>query len=193
MSKLEKEQRVALGLVAARLRPQRGAARRDSAVRATGLTFAPEAGTQRMRDVVNKNVTEEQLMETAERVFSRGWSRMKLYFMIGLPTEEDEDVRGIVETGAQARATSAASAEGPQRAEVTVSVSDARAQAAHAVSVVRAWTRSRDRAAQAALLQRRGARRPGVELSMHDSRRLVARGRARARRSPARATCIERA
>lgn len=51
-------------------------------VRATGLTFAPEAGTQRMRDVVNKNVTEEQLMTTAERVFSRGWQKMKLYFMI---------------------------------------------------------------------------------------------------------------
>src|SRR5688572_9717546 len=67
-------------------------------VRATGLTFAPEAGTQRMRDVVNKNVTEEQLLETADRVFSRGWSKMKLYFMIGLPTEEEEDVRGIVET-----------------------------------------------------------------------------------------------
>jgi len=72
-------------------------------VRATGLTFAPEAGTQRMRDVVNKNVTEAQLMETAERVFSRGWSKMKLYFMIGLPTERDEDVLGIVETGRKAR------------------------------------------------------------------------------------------
>jgi radical SAM family uncharacterized protein/radical SAM-linked protein len=72
-------------------------------VRATGLTFAPEAGTQRMRDVVNKNVTEAQLMETAERVFTRGWSKMKLYFMIGLPTEEDEDVLGIVETGRKAR------------------------------------------------------------------------------------------
>ncbi|MBN8616209.1 MAG: TIGR03960 family B12-binding radical SAM protein [Deltaproteobacteria bacterium] len=72
-------------------------------VRATGLTFAPEAGTQRMRDVVNKNVTEEQLMTTAERVFSRGWSKMKLYFMIGLPTEEEEDVRGIVQTAARAR------------------------------------------------------------------------------------------
>ncbi len=72
-------------------------------VRATGLTFAPEAGTQRMRDVVNKNVTEEQLMETAERVFSRGWSKMKLYFMIGLPTEQDEDVLGIVDTGRKAR------------------------------------------------------------------------------------------
>ena len=66
----------------------------------SGLTFAPEAGTQRMRDVVNKNVTEEQLDGDARaRVFSRGWHRMKLYFMIGLPTEEDDDVRGIVETG----------------------------------------------------------------------------------------------
>jgi radical SAM-linked protein len=68
-------------------------------VRATGLTFAPEAGTQRMRDVVNKNVTEEDLIRTAHRVLSRGWRRMKLYFMIGLPTETDEDVAGIMETG----------------------------------------------------------------------------------------------
>jgi radical SAM family uncharacterized protein/radical SAM-linked protein len=72
-------------------------------VRATGVTFAPEAGSQRMRDVVNKNVTEEQLMETAERVFSRGWSSMKLYFMIGLPTEEESDVREIVRVGMRAR------------------------------------------------------------------------------------------
>jgi radical SAM family uncharacterized protein/radical SAM-linked protein len=72
-------------------------------VRASGVTFAPEAGSQRMRDVVNKNVTEEQLMETAERVFSRGWSSMKLYFMIGLPTEEESDVREIVRVGARAR------------------------------------------------------------------------------------------
>jgi radical SAM family uncharacterized protein/radical SAM-linked protein len=71
-------------------------------VRAGGLTFAPEAGTQRMRDVVNKNVTEEQLLETAERIFAKGWDRMKLYFMIGLPTEQDEDVLGIVETGRRA-------------------------------------------------------------------------------------------
>jgi radical SAM family uncharacterized protein/radical SAM-linked protein len=70
---------------------------------AKGLTFAPEAGTQRMRDVVNKNVTEAQLLETARRVFSRGWQKMKLYFMIGLPTEEDDDVRGIVETGSRAQ------------------------------------------------------------------------------------------
>jgi radical SAM-linked protein len=71
-------------------------------VRASGLTFAPEAGTQRMRDVINKNVTEEQLMETAERSFSRGFDKMKLYFILGLPTEEDEDVLGIVEVGKNA-------------------------------------------------------------------------------------------
>ena len=91
-------------------------------VRATGLTFAPEAGTQRMRDVVNKNVTEEQLMETAERVFSRGWSKMKLYFMIGLPTEEAEDVAGIVQTGARARDVGRRVQKG-RGPEVTVSVS----------------------------------------------------------------------
>ncbi len=91
-------------------------------VRATGLTFAPEAGSQRMRDVVNKNVTEEQLLETAERVFSRGWGKMKLYFMIGLPTETDDDVRGIVETGARAIQAGRRAARG-KAAEVTVSVS----------------------------------------------------------------------
>jgi radical SAM family uncharacterized protein/radical SAM-linked protein len=91
-------------------------------VRATGLTFAPEAGSQRMRDVVNKNVTEDQLLETAERVFSRGWGRMKLYFMIGLPTETDEDVLGIVQTGTRTLTAGRKAAAG-KPAEVTVSVS----------------------------------------------------------------------
>jgi radical SAM family uncharacterized protein/radical SAM-linked protein len=75
-----------------------------SRVRATGLTFAPEAGTQRMRDVINKNITEQQLQETAERVFARGWQSVKLYFMIGLPTEEEEDVRAIARVGGRTRA-----------------------------------------------------------------------------------------
>jgi radical SAM family uncharacterized protein/radical SAM-linked protein len=70
-------------------------------MRAGGLTFAPEAGTQRMRDVITKNVTEEDIVESAHRVFGRGFQRMKLYFMIGLPTEEDADVRGIVETASR--------------------------------------------------------------------------------------------
>lgn len=66
-----------------------------SSVRKSGLTFAPEAGTQRMRDVINKNVTEQELLETAQIAFSGGYSAVKLYFMLGLPTETDEDVEGI--------------------------------------------------------------------------------------------------
>lgn len=68
-------------------------------VRKTGLTFAPEAGTQRMRDVINKGVTEEDLRTTMEQIFALGWSRVKLYFMIGLPTETYEDLEGIAELG----------------------------------------------------------------------------------------------
>ena len=66
-----------------------------ASVRKSGLTFAPEAGTQRMRDVINKNVTEEELKRTVQIAFNNGWSKVKLYFMIGLPTETDEDVMGI--------------------------------------------------------------------------------------------------
>jgi radical SAM family uncharacterized protein/radical SAM-linked protein len=90
--------------------------------RISGLTFAPEAGTQRMRDVVNKNVTEAHIEESSRRVFGRGWHRLKLYFMIGLPTEEDDDVRGIVETG-QRMLRIGREVLGNKRAEVTVSVS----------------------------------------------------------------------
>jgi radical SAM superfamily enzyme YgiQ (UPF0313 family) len=70
-------------------------ARLASGGRKSGLTFAPEAGTQRLRDVINKNVTEEDLIETVSRAFAAGWHRVKLYFMIGLPTETDEDIAGI--------------------------------------------------------------------------------------------------
>ncbi len=65
--------------------------------RRTGLTFAPEAGTQRLRDVINKNVTEEDLLTAAEAAFTAGWDSLKLYFMIGLPTETLDDVAGIAE------------------------------------------------------------------------------------------------
>jgi radical SAM family uncharacterized protein/radical SAM-linked protein len=92
-----------------------------ASMRITGLTFAPEAGTQRMRDVVNKNVGEHHIEESANRVFARGWNRLKLYFMIGLPTEEDEDVRGIVETGE--RMLQVGRKHVGKRAQVTVSVS----------------------------------------------------------------------
>lgn len=64
-------------------------------VRKSGLTFAPEAGSQRLRNVINKGITEEDLIKTVSYVFREGWSTIKLYFMIGLPTETDEDVMGI--------------------------------------------------------------------------------------------------
>ena len=66
-------------------------------VRKSGLTFAPEAGTQRLRDVINKNLTEEEILTTCANAFSGGWNNVKLYFMLGLPTETDEDVLGIAD------------------------------------------------------------------------------------------------
>ncbi len=66
-------------------------------LRKSGLTFAPEAGTQRLRDVINKNLTEDEILSTCANAFSGGWNNVKLYFMLGLPTETDEDVLGIAE------------------------------------------------------------------------------------------------
>ena len=66
-------------------------------VRKSGLTFAPEAGTQRLRDVINKNLTEDEILNTCSQAFEGGWNNVKLYFMLGLPTETDEDVLGIAE------------------------------------------------------------------------------------------------
>ena len=72
-------------------------AHRMQQVRKSGLTFAPEAGTQRLRDVINKGVTEENLLEACGAAFRQGWKQVKLYFMMGLPTETDEDVIGIAD------------------------------------------------------------------------------------------------
>lgn len=68
-------------------------------VRKSGLTFAPEAGTQRLRDVINKNVTEEEIFRTCKTAFEGGYTAVKLYFMLGLPTETDEDLEGIAALG----------------------------------------------------------------------------------------------
>jgi radical SAM family uncharacterized protein len=90
-------------------------------VRKSGLTFAPEAGTQRLRDVINKGVTEEDLLRTTEAAFRAGWSNIKLYYMIGLPTETYEDLDGIVD---QARKVLDISRRAGRRgARVTVSAS----------------------------------------------------------------------
>lgn len=89
-------------------------------VRAAGLTLAPEAGSERLRDVINKNVRDQDLLEAAHRVFSAGWHRLKLYFMVGLPTETDDDVRAIANL---AREVWRIGRHHSSRAQVTVSVS----------------------------------------------------------------------
>lgn len=66
-------------------------------VRKSGLTFAPEAGTQRLRNVINKGLTEEEILRGASLAFNGGWNRVKLYFMVGLPTETEEDLQGIID------------------------------------------------------------------------------------------------
>jgi radical SAM superfamily enzyme YgiQ (UPF0313 family) len=76
-----------------------GTAAQIQRVRRTGLTFAPEGGTWRMRQVINKLISEEDLYGAVDAAFSQGWRRVKLYFLVGLPTERDEDVLGIAELG----------------------------------------------------------------------------------------------
>jgi radical SAM family uncharacterized protein/radical SAM-linked protein len=89
-------------------------------IRRTGLTLAPEAGTQRLRDVINKGVGEEELLAHTGQAFSLGWQSVKLYFMIGLPTETEEDLRGILDLCLKVRATAGANA---RRLQVTAAVS----------------------------------------------------------------------
>lgn len=87
-------------------------------VRRTGFTIAPEAGTQRLRDVINKGVSDAQILETCLNVFRMGWKGVKLYFMLGLPTETDEDLEGIIELARRLRSLPEAKGK-----DITVSVS----------------------------------------------------------------------
>ncbi|MDO8987909.1 MAG: TIGR03960 family B12-binding radical SAM protein, partial [Coriobacteriia bacterium] len=91
--------------------------------RKSGLTLAPEAGTQRLRDVINKNVTEKDLLTAVSTAFNSGWRRVKLYFMIGLPTETDEDVAGIGALVAKVMEHARAATPPDQRGSVRVGVS----------------------------------------------------------------------
>ena len=92
-----REERVAISLPSLRVETLTSSLiQQIQGVRKTGFTLAPEAGTERLRRVINKGNTEEDLLSTIQRVFSEGWRLVKLYFMIGLPTEEEEDLRGIV-------------------------------------------------------------------------------------------------
>ena len=92
-------------------------------VRRSSLTFAPEAGTQRLRDAINKNVTEEEVLQTASQAFAGGWTAVKLYFMLGLPTETDEDVQGIAALAQKVVDAYYANPDKPKGKSVTVSVS----------------------------------------------------------------------
>ena len=92
--------------------------------RKSGLTFAPEAGTQRLRDVINKNVTQDELLASCRTAFAGGYSAVKLYFMLGLPTETDEDVLGIADLAARVMHAWRESASNKQRGvRITVSTS----------------------------------------------------------------------
>ncbi len=92
-----------------------------SRLRRTGVTLAPEAGSQRLRDVINKGISNEDLFGHVQKVFELGWSRIKLYFMIGLPTETREDVEAIPDLCLQVRAL--ARKAGTKRLKITASVS----------------------------------------------------------------------
>ena len=92
-------------------------------VRKSGLTFAPEAGTQRLRDVINKNVTEEEIINTCKMAFAGGYTAVKLYFMLGLPTETDEDLKGIADLGQKIVDTYYSMPNKPKGKSVSVSIS----------------------------------------------------------------------
>ncbi|HHX73470.1 MAG TPA: TIGR03960 family B12-binding radical SAM protein [Firmicutes bacterium] len=98
-------------------------AREVQRLRKSGLTFAPEAGTQRLRDVINKNITEEDLLVAVKEAFAAGWTSVKLYFMLGLPTETDEDLHGIADLAKRVlQAFKEAGGQGRPRVTVSVSV-----------------------------------------------------------------------
>lgn len=97
-------------------------AREVRRVRKSGFTIAPEAGTQRLRNVINKNLNEEQILNACRLAFEAGWDLIKLYFMIGLPTETDADVDGLVDLAHEILATGRRNARG-RRVEVTLSAS----------------------------------------------------------------------
>jgi len=89
--------------------------------RKTGLTFAPEAGSERLRRIINKNTTEDELLETAAAAFARGWTSLKLYFMLGLPTETEEDVEQTVQLVAKIRSVGRTAKGGMPQVRISLS------------------------------------------------------------------------
>ena len=109
-------------------------------MRRTGLTFAPEAGSWRLRQVINKLILEEDLYAAVDAAYSQGWRRVKLYFLTGLPTEMDDDTLGIAEL---ANNVIDIGRKYTKQASCTVSVGGFVPEAAHAVPVVRPEQRRR--------------------------------------------------
>jgi len=132
----------------------------------TGLTFAPEAGSERLRRVINKSATDDDLLQTAETAFSRGWTSLKLYFMVGLPTETLEDVEGIVYFVHKVRQTGRKYAKGRLRIRVSAS---AFIPKAHTPFQWVAQDTEEDLRAKYDIL-RAGLRKGGVQLSWQDSK-----------------------
>jgi radical SAM family uncharacterized protein len=144
-------------------------ARLVSTGRKSGLTFAPEAGTQRLRDVINKNVTEDDLLATVTDAFGAGWRRVKLYFMIGLPTETDEDVAGIGSLVGRVLRAAREATPADQRGSVRVSVSVS--TFVPKVNTPFQWDAQidRDEVARRQEVLRASMPRKGVDLSWHDA------------------------
>ncbi len=142
-------------------------AREIAKVRKTGFTIAPEAGTQRMRDAINKGITDENIDTAAEIAFSNGWNRLKLYFMIGLPTETDEDVLGIAEIATRVREIGRRL--GPKGIKVVVSVSSFVPKAASTFQWIR-FDSTDELKRKQQLLQERLENERGIDLKCHDTR-----------------------
>ncbi len=141
--------------------------------RRTGLTFAPEGGTWRMRQVINKLITEEDLYGTVEAAYSQGWRRVKLYFLIGLPTETDEDTLGIAEL---ARNVAPRSASATRTRACTASRRRLRAQAVHAVPVVRPEHRGELHAQGGPAARRHPPRPRACSCKWHDPKATTVEG-----------------
>ena len=146
---------------------------RSRQVRRTGLTFAPEGGTWRMRQVINKLITEEDLYGAVDAAFSQGWRRVKLYFLIGLPTERDEDVLGIAELAAALRRDRPALPPVGHRGGLGRGL---RAQAPHAVPVVRPGHGGRAARARCACCATPAGRTRGLTIRWHDPEATVVEG-----------------
>jgi radical SAM superfamily enzyme YgiQ (UPF0313 family) len=152
-----------------------------SGAKKPGLTLAPEAGTQRMRDIINKNVTEQQLLETVRVAFESGYRRIKLYFMIGLPYETDDDVVGIAELVKKVEETAREAVIPSQRGAIKVALSVSSFVPKAHTPFQWAAQDSVDELERKQQLLKQALPRKGVQYSYHDAHTsflegLIARG-----------------